>query len=112
VPPGPITAHPETVIRLLTEAWGHLSGSTDTSMEAYARDGGPADLEWNPPILSFTIERHGGTVLGSTRAEKQRWSVDVVQRAATHGLTPGARKARFPARSPEGIRRHLRDRRV
>jgi hypothetical protein len=33
--------------------------------------------EWSPPVLSFRIERHGGTVLGSTRAEVQFWDVDL-----------------------------------
>lgn len=31
---------------------------------------------WMPPLLSFVVERHGGTVLGSTRAELQKWWVD------------------------------------
>jgi hypothetical protein len=35
------------------------------------------DLEWNPPMLSFIIERHGAMVLGSTRAENQRWEIDM-----------------------------------
>jgi len=38
---------------------------------------------WNPPVLSFTIERHGGTVLGSTRAELQYWQVNVENLSAT-----------------------------
>jgi hypothetical protein len=33
-------------------------------------------VEWNPPMLSFTIERHGGTVMGSSRTEVQGWWVD------------------------------------
>jgi hypothetical protein len=37
------------------------------------------------PILTFLIERHGGTVLGSTRAELQRWSVDLDRERATDG---------------------------
>ena len=35
------------------------------------------DLVWQPPVLSFKIERHGATALGSTRAEVQKWHVDV-----------------------------------
>jgi hypothetical protein len=34
-------------------------------------------VRWEPPILSFTIERHGAMALGSTRAELQRWRVDL-----------------------------------
>ena len=32
---------------------------------------------WSPPLLEFEIERHGGTVMGSPRAEVQSWTVDV-----------------------------------
>jgi len=38
---------------------------------------------WNPPQLAFLIERHGGTVMGSSRAEMQHWVVDVDQKMAT-----------------------------
>ena len=41
------------------------------------------NVEWHPPILTFLIERHGGTVLGSARAELQRWTVDLDRRTAT-----------------------------
>jgi hypothetical protein len=34
-------------------------------------------VHWEPPLLSFTIERHGAMALGSTRAELQRWRVDL-----------------------------------
>jgi len=34
-------------------------------------------VHWEPPLLSFTIERHGAMALGSTRAELQRWRVDI-----------------------------------
>lgn len=35
------------------------------------------DVRWTPPILSFTIERHGAAANGSTRAELQRWEVNL-----------------------------------
>jgi hypothetical protein len=35
------------------------------------------DVEWALPILTFVIERHGGTVLGSSRAELQQWRLDI-----------------------------------
>lgn len=41
------------------------------------------NVSWQPPILSFSIERHGGTVMGSTRAELQHWEVDLVKQTAT-----------------------------
>ena len=54
-------------------------------MEAY-KLGRMEDISWNPPVLSFTIERHGGTVMGSTRAELQNWNVNVETRSATCGV--------------------------
>ena len=35
------------------------------------------NLHWDPPVLSFTIERHGATVLGSTRAELHEWKINM-----------------------------------
>jgi hypothetical protein len=32
---------------------------------------------WNPPCLSFLIERHGQTVMGSSRATVYKWQVDL-----------------------------------
>jgi hypothetical protein len=40
-------------------------------------------VAWNPPVLTFRIERHGGTVLGSTRAELQHWHVDLERKTAS-----------------------------
>ena len=36
------------------------------------------------PSLSFTIERHGATVVGSTRAELQNWTVNLDSASAYH----------------------------
>ena len=36
---------------------------------------------WAPPLLSFTVERHGGVVNGSINAEVQHYVVDVEQEA-------------------------------
>ena len=33
--------------------------------------------EWRPPLLTFSIERHGAMVLGGTRADLQRWTVNL-----------------------------------
>ena len=41
------------------------------------------DARWDPPLLSFSIERHGATVLGSTRAELHRWTLDLEAIAAS-----------------------------
>jgi hypothetical protein len=37
---------------------------------------------WEPPVLSFTVERHGGTVQGSSRASLQQWRLDLGDKTA------------------------------
>lgn len=75
LPPGPIqTSAP--VIRLLVEAWDGLEGSSDGGMRWDKLAGRCESLAWDPPLLSFVIERHGAIVNGSSRAELQYWSVD------------------------------------
>ena len=54
------------------------------------------DLSWESPVLSFTLERHGGSVHGSKRAELQRWSINLQDATAScdkqghRQLTPAA----------------------
>ena len=56
-------------------------------MEPYKLIGRMEDVQWQAPILSFNIERHGGTVQGSTRAEIQHWEVNVDELTAKCDLT-------------------------
>ena len=57
----------QTICDLLTECWASLSGNKD--QKTYADKICRAEnLKWKSPILTFELERHGGTVLGSTRA--------------------------------------------
>lgn len=35
------------------------------------------NIEGNPPTLKFDIERHGAAKYGSTRAEIQRWEINI-----------------------------------
>jgi len=60
----------------LYECWKSLHGSNvqNTTPEKVCR---LESLNWNPPILSFILERHGGTVNGSTRGELHHWEVDL-----------------------------------
>src|SRR5207245_2931298 len=51
-------------------------------MEGYKLHGRMESVEWRPPILSFEMERHGATALGSTRAEMLGWKLDLQQRKA------------------------------
>ena len=79
--PGPVevTTHLE---RLLAEVWDDLGGDNG-GMAGIKLIRRMEQVEWHRPILIFLIERHGGTVLGSTRAELQRWSVDLDRGTAT-----------------------------
>ena len=82
ISPGPIT-DADTLARLLSDAWGEFNGDNGgiipdkhlTRME---------EVAWNPPLLTFTIERHGRTVMGSTRATLQEWIVDVEKRTVAY----------------------------
>ena len=75
VPPGPIheTAKLE---RVLAEHWSEFTGD-DGGMDGYKLLNRMENVIWNPPTLTFQIERHGGTVMGSTRADLQEWTVDL-----------------------------------
>ena len=62
---------------LLAPCWDELEGGTENSMAGYKLHGRMENVHWNPPILKFRIERHGGTALGSTRADIHEWEVNV-----------------------------------
>ncbi len=70
------------LIPLLQKSWWYLSGAGEGKM-------GKGKLEriekvsWAPPNLRFIIERHGSTVMGSSRAELIRWTVDVDEGVAS-----------------------------
>jgi hypothetical protein len=76
IPAGPVRDTAEVEL-LLAACWHDLEGCRDAGMEGYKLAGRMEDVTWDPPILSFTVERHGGTVLGSSRATLQDWAVDL-----------------------------------
>lgn len=76
LPPGPIGEIGE-LPALLAKAWESLIGTKSGGMRAEKLLGRIDSVAWNPPRLEFTIERHGATVEGSTRANLQNWVVDV-----------------------------------
>lgn len=88
-PPGPISELAE-VGRILSQCWDKFIASDSEEMAAYKLER-IEEASWNPPILSFIIERHGAIVLGSTRAELQRWDIDVEKLVAT-SYTAGSRQ--------------------
>src|ERR1700680_3728363 len=77
IPPGKVSGDDrQKILSHLAQSWNQLHGSDETSMESH-KIGRAEDLRWNPPVLSFTIEQHGATVRGSTRAELHEWFVDL-----------------------------------
>lgn len=87
IPAGAVPARKnDELFKLVVASWHEFSGSGQTSMEAWKilRDNGPEKVTWNPPLLSFVIDRHGATVLGSTRAERQQWTLNIDGRTAEH----------------------------
>ena len=72
----------EELITTLAACWDEFDGGRAEAMESWKlrRMEKP---EWKPPVFVSTIERHGGTVLGSTRAELQRWEVNLDTKEAS-----------------------------
>jgi hypothetical protein len=78
LPPGDIGPDAATTVgRMLAECWDHLTGSGEGGMKSTKLVGRTEEVCWEPPLLRFKLERHGGTVNGSTKAELQHWVIDV-----------------------------------
>src|SRR5690348_5902553 len=59
---------------ILANCWDELHPAESTSADKLYR------LEqrvWQPPILTFVLERHGATCLGSSRAALHKWTVEI-----------------------------------
>jgi len=84
IPEGEITDTAK-LEELLAECWDEFVGD-HVGMEPQKLLGRMEDVLWSPPILGFVIERHGGTVMGSSRAELQHWTIDVEHKRATMGV--------------------------
>lgn len=73
------------VLGHLASVWRMLQGSGATAMTAEKITWERVEkLHWRAPVLSFEIERHGGTVNGSKRAELYAWEVDTESMIASH----------------------------
>ena len=91
LPPGPVADVP-TLERLLAAAWDALP-SDDDSMAGYKLLNRMEAVTWKWPILTFRIDRHGATVLGSSRARLDEWTVDL-ERLTTKVETVGRLQVR------------------
>lgn len=60
----------------LADCWDEFDGDPG-GMGAYKLHGRMEKAEWQPPVLTFQIARHGGAALGSSRAAIQSWTLDI-----------------------------------
>ncbi len=67
----------------LAACWHQLHGGNEGGMEPGKLRGRTEDMVWEPPFLRFRVERHGGTALGSSRADLQDWTIDTNEATAT-----------------------------
>jgi len=81
LPAGPVS-ETKKLEELLSVCWEEFDGSNAENMSGYKLHNRMEEVEWEPPILGFTIERHGGTVMGSSRAELLAWNINVQEKTA------------------------------
>jgi len=72
----------QDIEQLLKQAWDSMDGITETKLLAWKLNR-MESLEKRDGMLYFDIERHGGTVNGSTRGIVYTWEVDVVHGTAS-----------------------------
>jgi hypothetical protein len=77
VPHGEVsTADSAKVLRHLAVCWENIIGSDDQSTTGHKIYRGE-EVKWQPPMLTFVVERHGAICLGSSRAELHQWEVNI-----------------------------------
>lgn len=81
LPAGPIP-DPTTLEKLLAGCWDEFDGGNSEGMSGYKLLGRMEEVVWQPRTVSFLLERHGGTVMGSTRADIHNWEINIRDRAA------------------------------
>jgi hypothetical protein len=82
LPAGPVQDQRTLEIRLANE-WRMLRGSNAEGMHAGKLIGRAENPVWQPPYLTFSLERHGGAAMGSTRAELRHWTIDTTSCTAS-----------------------------
>ncbi len=68
---------------LLVESWDSFPGSKEAGMQPQKLFHRLEKVFWKSPILTFSIERHGATVNGSTRGELQEWEINTTLMSAS-----------------------------
>lgn len=74
---------PHDVAFVLQDVWAHLHKADSKNLHVWKLTRGRIeDPVWEPPVFTFSIERHGAAKYRSTRAEMQVWKVDLEKRRA------------------------------
>ncbi|MHC4132959.1 MAG: hypothetical protein ACYSR3_13360 [Planctomycetota bacterium] len=90
LPSGKITDTSE-IEQMLVVSWEEFTFTgMEGGMAGHKISGRIEGAEWNPPLLSFTIERHGAMKFSSSRAELQHWVLNINTGEA--GFTQGYRE--------------------
>ena len=76
LPPGPVDDDLD-IDTLVAGAWDQFEGSDEQATTGAKLRGRMENVRWDSPVLTFEIERHGATVMGSTRGAIHRWTVDI-----------------------------------
>lgn len=79
---------------LICRAWEESDYTGYKGLKSYKILERLENLEWDPPYLCFTIERHGAMKYGSSRAELQDWVFDVSNGSASYTATRYRQKYR------------------
>jgi len=80
IPKGKVDASHAASNKIASElscVWSSFDAADDGGLSPEKLHGRMEEIEWNPPILTFKIERHGGTAKGSVYAELQNWVVNI-----------------------------------
>jgi hypothetical protein len=71
----------DELVDLLGNCWEQFEGHDAERMDDSKLER-MEEVQWDAPVMSFTIERHGGTVMGSSRADLHRWVVNLDEMTA------------------------------
>jgi hypothetical protein len=80
--PGRLDVGPE-LERTLASSWDSFEGRDSEGMTPDKLFSRMEKVEWSPPVLTFVIQRHGRTCVGSTRADLHRWTINFIEKTAT-----------------------------
>ena len=100
VRPGSIKEDREKLESAVSSCWGEFDGTEE--LDGYKLLHRTEDIRWQPPILSFVIERHGATVLGSKYAELHEWTLNLETRQANVSVV--GKRAVLPIDSKLNVR--------